>query len=199
MNNFDFIAPAYDVIGRLVFGDHLLRSQVVHLDYIQPTDHVLILGGGTGQLLAHFPRCKQIDFLEKSENMIALAKKRKIYQEVNFIQMDFHTFQSPQVYDAIICPFFLDCFSKENLMCILTKMKQILCLGGVLIVVDFQETTSNGYILKLMHWFFRWVSKLESRSLANIHQNVLDTGFEVDREFFLHRNMIFSRLYRNLS
>ena len=198
VNDFDFIAPFYDQLQRLIFGKALLNAQIAHISEIRESDNVLILGGGTGEILEHLPLCENIDYVEKSHLMIRRAKRRLVNRPVDFIREDFLNFQSDRKYDIIICPFFLDCFGEENLLTVISICKQKLTSGGKMIVIDFAENSSGSWIVKRMHFFFRITANLESRNLKNIHIQMLYSGFQLIDEKFSHRNKLFSRLYRNL-
>lgn len=197
VNNFDLVAPFYDRLSKVVFRDQLSNAQFVFLNQIRSTDSVLVLGGGTGELLDYIPKCGSIDFLEKSNKMVERAKKRKS-TGISFINEDFLTWEIGSTYDVIICPFFLDCFNDRSLRVVLNKIQTLLKNGGKLIVNDFQSTGSNSFQLSLMHRFFRIFSNLEASFLLNINQIVIEQGFELMEEKFLYRNRLFSRLYRNL-
>ena len=195
VNDFDFIAPFYDRLAKLIFGRALLRAQLTHLSELKEKDQVLIVGGGAGELLEHIPFCTSIDFVEKSKRMIRRAKKRLVDRPVNFILEDFLSFESDKKYDVIICPFFLDCFEEQNLKLTINKCKKLLKKEGVLIVSDFEEKYSNKFLLRIMHLFFRVTSRLESNKLKPINDFVVSEGFQLVDEKFLHRNQLFSRLY----
>ena len=195
VNNFDFVAPYYDLLVKVVFGRSILNAQLVHLARIQKKDTVLVLGGGTGKLLHHIPSCKTIDFVEKSRKMIAKARKRLENRVINFIHEDFLEYESKHQYDVIICPFFLDCFEKQNLEIVIAKCKSLISTGGYLITTDFESETSGKFLLATMHIFFGFTSNLESRCLKHIHEFVVSNGFELVAEISLHRNQLFSRLY----
>lgn len=198
VNDFDFIAPFYDQLQRLIFGKALLNAQIAHISEIRESDNILILGGGTGEILEHLPLCENIDYVEKSHLMIRLAKRRLVNRPVDFISEDFLNFQSDRKYNIIICPFFLDCFGEENLLTVISICKQKLTSGGKMIVIDFAKNSSDSWIVKLMHFFFRITANLESRNLKNIHIQMLYSDFQLIDEKFSHRNKLFSRLYRNL-
>ncbi|MEP5106138.1 MAG: methyltransferase type 12, partial [Ekhidna sp.] len=64
VNDFDFVAPIYDRLSKLVFGKSLIKAQAYHLKVIGDKDRVLILGGGTGKLLEFIPKSGELDFVE---------------------------------------------------------------------------------------------------------------------------------------
>jgi len=198
VNNFNAIAPIYDFLARIVFGDSLDQITKQHLTPIGTSDRVLILGGGTGKILNEIPDCQSIDFLDKSSQMIERARKRSAKNNLQFIHGDILEFEFNELYDVIVCPFFLDCFNVGNLQKVIKKCKYAIKEDGKLIVIDFSSDHANRLLIKLMHSFFRLFTRLESQSLKNINEYVLREGFQVQEEKFLHRNMLFSRLYRNL-
>ena len=197
VNNFDSVAPYYDWLAKVVFGDQLLNAQLVFLNQIQSTDDVLVFGGGTGKFLQYVPNCKSLDFIEKSKKMIERAKTVKS-NNVSFINEDLLNWEIGSTYDVVICPFFLDCFNEKNLKTVLDKIQLSLKAGGKLIVTDFQSTDSNSFQLGLMHLFFRIFTNLEARQLLDINQILIEKGLKPAEEKFFHRNRVFSRLYRNL-
>lgn len=198
INDFDRIAPFYRRISRLIFGDHLVNAQIRFLEEVKPEDEVLILGGGTGELLKYFPNCSKIHFVEMSHEMIKRASKHNTKGEIKFIEIDFLNFEASNKYDLIICPFFLDCFNEMNLNHVLTKIKSMLKPDANLLVTDFKRTRSNSSTLRLMHFFFRFVANLEAKKLLDINGIVISKGFVLVKEKISHRNQLFSRLYRNL-
>lgn len=198
LNQFDLVAPFYDALSRLVFGDQIVKSQTHFLHQVRKDDQVLLLGGGTGQILEAIPACSKIFYLDKSRKMIKLARRRSSSSDIEFLNKDFFDLELPIQFDKIICPFFLDCFSGTNLSLAISKIESLLADKGVLIVTDFEDKNMSKFLDKVMHTFFKVTSKLESNSLKPIDQFIHESGFEKLQEKFFHRNMIFSRVYRNL-
>ncbi len=196
MNNFNFVAPFYDFVAMAVFGHNIDKSQLYFLNSYRG-DRLLILGGGTGKILTFLPVTQKVVFLDKSIKMINLARKRKTGANVDFVCQDFLSYETQETFDVIACPFFLDCFHENNLRLVVRKIKSILKPGGKLVVTDFRHN-GNKWMLLLMHLFFRWMAGLESKSLKDIHAILLESGLEVEKEFFFRSNQIFSRVYGNL-
>ncbi|MEP1034460.1 class I SAM-dependent methyltransferase [Ekhidna sp.] len=194
VNDFNFIATFYDELAKLVFGKSLLKAQLVHLQNIRDTDHVLIIGGGTGELLEHLPLCESIDYVEKSRKMIHQAKNRQVNSAINFIQEDFLLFKTDEKYDVIICPFFLDCFNRYNLQNAIVKCKKFMKNKGRLVIVDFDNERTNQFLSKIMLWFFRLSTRLETRKLLNIRGSVLSSGF-CEKQVKIFKKGIFNAVY----
>ena len=195
VNNFNSIAPIYDFLARIVFGDSLDQITKQHLRSIGTSDRVLILGGGTGKLKAEIPQCHSNDYLDNSSQMIESARIRSVKNNLQFIHGDILEFEFDRSYDVIVCPFFLDCFNEGNLQKVIKKCKDVIKEDGKLIVIDFSSDHADRLLIKLMHSYFRMFTRLESQRLKNINEYVLREGFQVQEEKFLHRNMLFSRLY----
>lgn len=197
VNQFDRIVFLYDGLARLVFGNQIHKSQIHFLDTIEKQDQVLVIGGGTGKLLESIPECRKVVFVEKSSKMMDQAKKRRSVNSVDFIHSDFFEFDSSDMFDVIICPFFLDCFNDSNLELVIKRIKSLLNDDGSLLIADF--TTKISFLLSLtMHFFFRLIANLEARKLLDIHSFILNNRFFVVSEGFFYRKGIFSRHYRNL-
>ena len=78
-NNYNTIAGYYDFLSRTIFQRSIINAQVALLSYIKPNSTVLIVGGGTGWILEKIePAGLEITYVEISENMLALSRKRKL-------------------------------------------------------------------------------------------------------------------------
>lgn len=196
MNDFNAIAPVYDFLKRLVFGQSIFWAAASHLNLITENCRVLVLGGGTGYILPHI-RAKQIDYVELSSKMLALAKERVCPSPITFYCQSFETFESTHSYDIVVCEFFLDLFDQHSLGMTLLKIKELLSPGGNLIVTDFEKGNRFWKISlsALMHLFFRLTANLQSRSLSSIHEVILKNGFICHKETLVFYDFIFSRAY----
>ncbi|MEM9337473.1 MAG: class I SAM-dependent methyltransferase [Bacteroidota bacterium] len=182
MNNFNFIAPFYDLCARIIFGSIIDRSQRYFIDQLPSEGHVLVLGGGTGKILEVISSQKVV-FLDKSSTMIKYAKQRETSSSVVFLQEDFLSFEIHEQFDVIMSPFFLDCFNGENLRAALIKIRKSIKPSGKLIVTDFQRAR-NERLLNVMHWFFKFTAGLESTSLKDIHSIIMEMGLIQEKEVF---------------
>ncbi len=196
VNNFDFVAPFYDQFVRLIFGSEIRCATNHFLDTVNSTDSVLILGGGTGELLEAMPRCREIVFLDKSSAMIQKAEGRNCQSPVEFIRSDFIGYMFQKQFEVVICPFFLDCFTTQNLTLILSEIQQLSSTNSKLMITDFQRKESS-VLVWWMHLFFSVFACLESKKLKDIHFFIEKSGFINEKSAFFHQKNIFSRLYRS--
>lgn len=196
MNNFNLVAPIYDRLKRLVFGYKLLDAQKNLVNKIKPQSKILVLGGGTGEILEYMGNAGQITYVEKSLKMIEISAKRG-YKFVEFLHTDFLEIEFNKKYDFIYCAFFLDLFSAENLDLTINKIKPLMDEQSKLLVADFEKTNKiwHHFLLKAMHLFFKAFSNLESSKLQNIHKVLIEHGFHCEKEVFFSQGLIFSRIY----
>lgn len=199
-NNFSSIAPVYDSLARLVFGRSLEHAQRTFLSEIGPKAKVLIVGGGTGQIIDWIPQGLglQIDYVELSKGMLQRAKDRSSEgNRVDFILGDVSVHQGS--YDVIIANFFLDCFSTAQLVQVLKHLKDQLGAKGRLLVTDFypSDRPSDRLLLKTMHCFFRIMSRLDAHALTNIHEQTKLAGFEPKGIQFFRKGLVFSAVYES--
>lgn len=198
-NNFNFVAPFYDQLARLIYGRKLKSMQQLHLGEIPNKAKVLIVGGGTGEVLEWLPRglALQVDYVELSDRMIKKAMKREVDgNEVSFKRMDARDVSDR--YDVVIANFFLDCFSTTNLNRMIVHLTGLLQENGKLLVTDFALpiTGKQRFLSGLMHTFFRLATRLESKGLHDIHQAILENGFEQVRYKTDKDGLLFSGIYK---
>lgn len=179
-NNYDPIANYYDVLSRMVYGHAQVKAQIEQLSFIPANSNVLIVGGGTGWILEEIakihPAGLQITYVEISEKMLALSKKRNSGQnQVSFIHSSAENFQPQQVYDVILTAFLFDNFGAVTLPLVFDLLDGALRKGGRWLFVDFyysKETGKRwqGYLLKTMYLFFKYISSVEASELISTAQ-----------------------------
>lgn len=200
-NNFDVITPWYDRIGRLIFGNTLIRSQSASLSYIKEGDDILILGGGSGHILTaidHLDVKVNITYIELSSQMIKLAQARQPFKNIaiKFINTDALQTQLPKA-DVVITNYFLDVFTLTNLKRVMDAIDQTLSDAGIWMCTDFRRTNSifkNG-LIKLMYLFFRLSSKLEGNKLQDFDVQFFRLNYKKIFSKFYFGNMIQAAVY----
>ena len=142
---FDRIAPYYDFLARLVFGNTIRRSQLKYLDSIPSGANVLILGGGTGWILAELfkvnPTCR-VWYIEASIKMLEKAKTRGEVSssfQVFFIHGTERNLQQigDVRFDTVITNFYFDLFPSTYLRSVLEDIKRSINPGSKLLVSEF--------------------------------------------------------------
>lgn len=205
MRNYDLIAGFYDTLSGIVFRGKILCAQQHYLSLIKTNNRVLIIGGGTGQVLENFNYIGfplTIDFVEPSGRMIKKARQRQSKLDrlnLNFIQEKFENIKFEKKYDFVCCFFFLDLFDEPGLKEVVQKVETIMTDTGYLLVSDFQVKKNiwwQKWLSAIMHSFFKLTTKLESKSLKDINGHLTALGFRRTEiaEFFYE--FIFSAVYK---
>lgn len=198
-NNFDSVSFMYDCLAKCIFKERKLKEvQTAFLDCIHLSANVLIVGGGTGEILEWLPKGKHlsVDYVELSARMLERAKLRNAQvTETHFIQS--HALEHSGLYDFIIAHFFLDCFNEDELPKMLKHLSNQLKVGGKLLVSDFCHNgkRKDEFLNKLMHLFFRLFANLSSKKLQNIRAVIRASGLVETHYQIFDRGQLFSGVY----
>lgn len=180
--NFNLVAPVYDLLGQLMFGQNLKQAQETHLDILERDDvnEVLILGGGTGWILESIKKIKKplsVTYIEASQQMMKLSQQRDHSDlNVEFVLSASHlNLSQGRQYDLVITNFYLDVFPQPQLSEVLAHVSEHIRQGGYWIMTDFAqpERKSQKILLKMMFCFFRVFSGLRNRRLDDYARLIL--------------------------
>lgn len=194
--NFDRVAGIYDSLARIVFGCKWETIQTLAAPALNEKESILILGGGTGAILEELT-CESVTYVELSSKMLEQAKRRSSKSNVTFYQADFLEWNTDLQFDAVYCPFFLDCFDQKRLDQVVSKIKGLLTPEGELHVLDFQK--GNWYqqvITSMMILFFRATVNLKARSLLRIPTVISSSGFGELRSETLMSGWVFYKMFK---
>ncbi|MFC5272181.1 class I SAM-dependent methyltransferase [Adhaeribacter terreus] len=208
-NNFNFVAPFYDPLSKLIFGQSIKNSQLSLLPFIPENVTVLIIGGGTGWILEEMlkqNKTSKILYLEVSEKMLAQSKKRyaKLSQnsetKVEFRLGTEQTLQPEETFDVIFTGFLLDLFQPENLQKLMQKLHGHLKPNGLWLVADFAPQNATYFwqksLLKTMVLFFKLTANLQANTLPEIEKALENFPLEQLNKHLFYHNLIFAATYR---
>lgn len=218
MQSFSFqtIAPYYDILARLVFGNTIDAAQKAFLSLMPKGSSVLIIGGGSGRILNDLiqkMQPKHITYIEASSVMLRKAKKRfqqieknaKHQVNASFIYGTEEDIPLYSHYDVLMTFFLLDIYPTDEAKALADKLSNHLKPSGSWLFADFciqGNTTYQQYwqsiLLKIMYKFFSFTSNLHNQSLPD-YQRIFDElqYFPVQRKFFC-KKFIISIIYRKL-
>ena len=204
LNGFDWIAPAYDRLAGLVFGKSIRNAQLYFLSDIPKGSNVLILGGGTGWLLAELlkvnPDCN-VWYIEASRKMLKRTQKKVailpttcvhyIHGTEAFLPQDIR-------FNAVITNFYLDLFSSVSLHKVLNHIMKSMLPHGVFLISDFTNTNvwRHRVLLVIMYRFFRLVCGIESTHLPDWQNQLKNVGLEEVKSKLFYGGFIKSSVYR---
>ncbi len=208
-NDFNFVAPYYDSLARLIFGNAIQNSQTWLLPFISPNATVLIIGGGTGYILTEMlqqTNCRKIIYLEASEKMLQLSKKR--YENspknpatlVEFRLGNENALTPEETFGVIFTGFLLDLFPPEPLHQIMQKLYHTLKPNGLWLVADFEPKNATKFwqksLLKVMVRFFKITANLQAENLPDLSKAMADFPLKLTHKQYFYHQLIFSGVYR---
>lgn len=201
MNDFNYIAPFYDALGRIVFGNALIKSQSYHLQGIQPNSEILIVGGGSGRILTEFDKLSiplSVTYVEKSSKMVELSKNKGPFKNlsVHFVCGECKDI-TVKNFDVIFTAFFLDVFRSANLHWVIQCLKTLLGPDGIWIVTDFIRTPTlwQRLLIRSMYAFFRITAGLEGNKLLDFEKYLIEKDLNKGRCKTFYKGMIESAIY----
>ncbi len=200
-NSYNLIAKFYDAIHRIVFGNSLLDSQKIFIEWLPDYGNLLIIGGGSGKILKTIHSLKpqlHIYFVDASLEMIKLAKKQsRISNQVTFIHGNENSIPKLK-FDAIATFYFLDLFEPQKMNQIANRLFSYLKQDGLWLISDFNQPKNRlqKLIEKTMFYFFKITTNIESKNIGDYHHFFKVNGMMIiaDKEFY--DKFIFSRVYR---
>lgn len=181
------IAPFYDLLTRIAFGGDFLQSKKQFLDKVENGDSVLIIGGGTGEILPHISKGTKITYVDSSKEMIEKAKERN-HHGVQFDHCKWDEFNAEGKYDCILAFYFLDLFSDRILENTLKKVDFYLKPGGILLITDFVNNRRwHAAFLGILYFFFRVTTGLKTKKLPSWEQATDDKFKLIDATYHCQR------------
>ncbi len=197
-SGFDSIAPYYDRLARLVFGNSIVACQSHLVPAVKNGGNVLIVGGGTGAFLPALLRDKQdlhVDFVELSGPMINRAKLRLGNgASVSFIQASIFGFVPSRKYDTVFFPFFFDLFASAEVEKLIAQITTFCTSEAQLLVAEFAvPPNSRGWkplVMKLMYLFFKFTCGITARQLPDWKTAVRSAKWNLKEETLFFHGMM---------
>ncbi len=177
----DRLSSSYDLLTKLLSLGKVRAYQKKAIGLVEGADRIAIIGGGTGKIINDvqraFPESK-IHFIELSRSMIENA--RKIHTpNVTFTHgSEQDLFGS---YDLVILPFILNCLNHNELIDLISRIKQNLSLSGQILIVDFDPSRKSPLLklyLKILYFGFRAFVPISARKLNNYLETIKELGFK---------------------
>lgn len=203
--NYNNSAFFYDGLSRVVYGDALVKAQIYFLPNIPANATVLIVGGGTGQILSDIAKIHSsglsITYVEISARMTALSQKRNAGQnQIEFINQPIEQVEPNPIFDVIITPFLFDNFKEKNLAPLFAHIGSFLKPGGIWLNTDFQLTGKwwQQVLLQSMLLFFKILCGVESWRLPNVGRQFDRHSCKLIDQQTFYGDFIISKVYRKL-
>ncbi len=204
LNGFDRLARYYDPLKRAIFGKSIDDSQRCFLSKLPARGNILILGGGSGDILAALleirPDCL-IWYIDASSQMILRANilvPDALRHKVSFIHGTEDAIPHGIGFDGVVTNFFLDLFSDATVTLICRKVERQLKPGAIWLISDFVDGGKwwQRALLRLMYRFFIFTCGIEARRLPAWEDRIRELGVEANGSRFFCKGFIKSCVYR---
>jgi len=200
--NYDNTAWFYERLSKLVFGQAQIKAQEYFLNQVQSNANVLIIGGGTGQILESLTRLHpsglQITYVEISAKMMALSRKRYTGKnEVSYITTTIGEATLFSSFDVIITAFLFDNFSQESLEQAFPLIDAQVKPGTIWLNTDFRSTGPlwQKLMLKSMYLFFKIFKAVDVQKPPDVEPVFRQYGYQNKQQKSFYRDFIISQLY----
>ena len=184
----------------------LINAQQYLLNAIPASARILIAGGGTGWILEELtkihPSGLTIDYIDASQKMISLAKKRNAgNNQVTFITAPVQDISyGPKGYDVVLTPFLFDNFTDSTLQKIFPIIDQRLSREGIWLYCDFEDTGifQQKVLLKIMYIFFRLCCGIEASQLPDIASCFSKYQYKITGQKTYRKGFVVATIYNRV-
>jgi ubiquinone/menaquinone biosynthesis C-methylase UbiE len=213
-SGFDKLAPFYRLMEKLVAGKILQEARTAHTDKLQQPSNVLMLGEGPGRLLAHLlDRLPSAHFLvmDQSQGMLnqalkCLQRTHSDCSRITWLNRNILTQDIPDgPYDLITTPFFLDCFTQDQLDLIIPSIASRSAQQCHWLLIDFQipatgkfRSTRARCVHRLMYTFFRIITGIDADHVVEPDSLMEAAGFRRLSRLEFNAGLIRSDLWRRV-
>lgn len=212
--NFDGIVFCYDFLKKMVFGNSIDKAQVKFLSYIPENASVLIIGGGTGEILlkmAKSSRLKDVTYLEYSGKMISASKRRmSSVRDANtetfdiiFIKGSVEMLNPVIKFDVVFTPFVLDVIEPDALGAFMCAIDKHLSPAGYWLFSDFCRPSSYNLVsyyhkllIRVMFLFFDFTTGLKGKNLPDFDSHFLKCGYTMLASKIFYKGFIQSKVWK---
>lgn len=204
-NNYDKIAPVYDLLSRLVYFNAQRSAQINQLIFLQPNSRILIIGGGTGWILEaitkRYNAGLEIVYVEISRKMMQLAKSRNYgNNQVLFLEKDLADYHCDTKFDVVMTAFLFDNFTTKQTKNAFPQIDSLLGKSGLWLYCDFYLNTEKGKwwksaMIKMMYFFFRTFGMVETNNLIDMYPYFAAYNYTKKEESFYYHSFIQSIVY----
>ncbi|MEB2776120.1 class I SAM-dependent methyltransferase [Algoriphagus sp. D3-2-R+10] len=181
-DHYSLLAPFYNPLVRLVFGDQLQFSKTCFLrrDRLSNT---LIIGGGDGRDYQAFQRDIQGEYWEISEAMMKRARQNLNGSNLDF-KLGYFRYQPQVDFGEILLHFVLDTMSDGQIKSLLMEVKKCMKPESRIYFADFfaPKKLSQKILNYSMISFFRIVVGHIRPSLPKYEDIFLECGFRKTSE-----------------
>ena len=163
-----------------VYGTAIRDAQTCFLNRVPACAKVLIIGGGTGWLLAELllrkPGC-EVWYVDSSARMLDMSRHLNPHANAHFIRSIAEALPCAE-FDVVIIHFFLDMFPEAGLQRLIPSIYSATKPSALWLVADFVDEGKwwQKALLCLMYLFFRAICRIQAKKLPSWDTAMLQAG-----------------------
>lgn len=203
LNQFNKIAPIYNLLSQLVFGGTLKKAQRFFLSELPKQGNILIIGGGDGWIaneILSMSNSTTIVYIEASDAMLTRARKKLINYKnrIQFIHGTETCIPEGSVYDVVVTNFYLDLFSDSTLTSVIGHINKFKQKNGVWLVTEFVDQNKwwQHSLLWLMYKFFNITCGIQAEKLPDWQQHLQKKGLQEIKSFKFYNGFVSTSLFK---
>ncbi|HPW67849.1 MAG: class I SAM-dependent methyltransferase [Desulfomonilia bacterium] len=151
----------YELTGSLYSLGQIPKCKVAMLDHLKPGHRLLIAGVGHGtEAVEAARRGVDVTAVDISKTMLKYMQKKidrvRLDKPIRMINNDILEEHHPQEFDMVMANYFLNVFSREKMLKILTHLTTFVKPGGAMVIGDFTLPREGGKCYKAFqtaYWY----------------------------------------------
>lgn len=176
-DRYSFLAPFYNRLTKLVFGDQLKRAKTCFGENLSKKN-ILIIGGGDGLDYQISQNQLAGEYWEISSSMLQIAKINLSKSSLTF-HLDFFQAEKGKLFEEVWLHFVLDTMRDEEIVILLGEIRKSLTPESKIYLADFFPPKKNyqKILNQIMITFFRLVANHKRANLPDYEELLLTEGW----------------------
>lgn len=188
------IGQIYDFLSMIYSFNQINRCKTAMHDMINPDSKVLFAGVGHGiDAIAAAELGAEVTVVDLSATMLkklnnGIAKKKEFRHPIRQLHKNILHVEEFSTYDMVFANFFLNLFSEENLIQVLSHLKKLAKKEGYVVIGDWAHPKGNmiAKFFQILYWriadIIFWVmANNELHPFYDYQKNMRELGMEIKK------------------
>ncbi len=188
------IGQIYDFLSMIYSFNQINRCKTAMHDMIKPDSKVLFAGVGHGiDAIAAAELGAEVTVVDLSATMLkklnnGIAKKKEFRHPIRQLHKNILHVEEFSTYDMVFANFFLNLFSEENLIQVLSHLKKLAKKEGYVVIGDWAHPKGNmiAKFFQILYWriadIIFWVmANNELHPFYDYQKNMRELGMEIKK------------------
>jgi len=197
-DHYSFLAPFYNRLTKLVFGDQLMLAKTNFAENLS-RKRILIIGGGDGLDYQQFQDQLSGEYWEISQAMLSKAKINLAESDLTF-HLGFFQATNEKEFDEVWLHFVLDTMRDEEIASLLGEIRKSLTPEGKIYLADFfaPKSTYQRILQGAMITFFRLLANHRRANLPDYEKIFLANNWKKNLEKVFLKGWVKAQVWEKL-